>query len=120
MSADFSIKPVGAAVAAPVLAPIPAAAKTAVETQLPPSNTVIAADASASVQNDPQADSGRHSNQVIIDRAAAEIVYRVVDNLTHLVVRQFPDAARLRARAYGRALDIARQDHTQKITDVRI
>jgi hypothetical protein len=37
---------------------------------------------------------------VVIDRAAAEIVYRTVDSRTSLVVRQYPDEARLRARAY--------------------
>jgi hypothetical protein len=44
----------------------------------------------------------------------------VVDNRTSLVVRQFPDEARLRARAYLRALDIARQDGTNRITDLRV
>ena len=58
---------------------------------------------------------------MVIDRAAAEVVYRVVDNRTSLVVRQFPDEARLRARAYLRAQDIAREEQrTHRITDLRI
>ena len=115
MSVDFNIKPVGAVVAAPVLAPVPAAAKTAVETQLPPSNAVVAPSAAAVAQNDAQVANGRRSNQIIIDRDAAEVVYRTVDTLTRVVVRQFPEEAILRARAYGRALDIARQEQAQKI-----
>ncbi|MGZ3408900.1 MAG: hypothetical protein ACXWKC_03025 [Xanthobacteraceae bacterium] len=116
MSVDFNIKPVGAVVAAPVLVPVPAAAKTAVETQLPPSNAVVAPSAAAIAQNDAQAVNGRRSDQIIIDREAAEVVYRTVDTLTRVVVSQFPDDAILRARAYGRALDIARQEQSQKAT----
>ena len=117
MGTDFSIKPVGGSVAATLIEPTPIGAKTAVQTDLPAHKTVTAADASAT--NNPQADSGRLSRQVIIDRAAAEVVYRVVDNRTALVVRQFPDEARLRARAYLRAQDIARQNKTHKNTDLK-
>ena len=65
------------------------------------------------------ADNDRLSRQVVIDREAAEIVYRVVDNRTALVVRQFPDEARLRARAYLRTLDDAREDRSRRKTDIR-
>ena len=119
MGTDFTIKPVGGSVAATFVEPTPVGAKTAVQTDQPAHKTVTAADASVTVQNNPQADSDRLSHQVIIDRAAAEIVYRVVDNRTALVVRQFPDEARLRARAYLRAQDIARQDKLRKNTDLR-
>ena len=81
---------------------------------------MTAADGSLAARNNSQADGDRLSRQVIIDRAAAEVVYRVVDNRTALVVRQFPDEARLRARAYVRAQDIARQDNTRKNTDLKI
>jgi len=120
MSADFNIKPVGTSVVATYVEPASHAAKTAVPTQLPPDKAVTALDASQQASNNPQADSDRLSREVVIDRAAAEIVYRVVDSRTSLVVRQFPDEARLRARAYSRALDIARQDNLHKKTDLRV
>lgn len=120
MSADFNIKPVGASVAATYVEPASVAGKTAVATQLPPDKAVTAPDASLQARNNPQAESDRLSRQVVIDRAAAEIVYRTVDSRTSLVVRQFPDEARLRARAYLRAMDIARQDNAQRNTDLRI
>ena len=120
MGTDFSIKPVGGSVATSIVEPTPVGAKAAVQTYLPAHKAVAAADASISLQNNTQADSDRLSRQVIIDRAAAEIVYRVVDNRTALVVRQFPDEARLRARAYLRAQDIARQDNARKNTDLKI
>jgi uncharacterized FlaG/YvyC family protein len=118
MGTDFNIKPVGGSVAAPLIEPSPDGAKTAVQTELPAQKAVTATDAAMSVQNDLGTDSGRLSRQVIIDRAAAEVVYRVVDNRTTLVVRQFPDEARLRARAYLRAVDIARQESQHKHTDI--
>ncbi len=120
MSADFNIKPVGASVAATYVEPASDAAKTAVPTQLPSDKAVAAPDASQLARNNPQADSDRLSRQIVIDRAAAEIVYRTVDSRTSLVVRQWTDAARLRARAYLRALDIARQDNVHKNTDLTI
>jgi uncharacterized FlaG/YvyC family protein len=119
MGTDLSIKPVGGSVTATLVEPTPVGAKTAVQTDLPAHKTVTAADAAAEVHNNLQADSDRLSRQVIIDRAAAEVVYRVVDNRTSLVVRQYPDEARLRARAYLRAQDIARQDRPVKQTDLK-
>ena len=116
MSTDFSIRPVGASVATPAAGPAPEAAKTAVPTELPSNKTVNATDASRRPSADMQSDPDL-SNQVIIDRAAAEIVYRVVDNRTSLVVRQFPDDARLRARAYLRAQDLAKQNKESGNTD---
>jgi uncharacterized FlaG/YvyC family protein len=113
MSTDFSIKPVGAPVAAPIVQPVSKAAEQAVATELPPSKSVTAADATVSARNNSNAANASTSNQVVIDREAASIVYRVVDNRTSLVVRQFPDEARLRLRAYLRTMDEAKREHTQ-------
>jgi uncharacterized FlaG/YvyC family protein len=59
------------------------------------------------VSGDPQASDDR-SRDIVIDRAAGAIVYRVVDNRTSQVVIQYPDEVRLRARAYLRSLDEAK------------
>jgi hypothetical protein len=120
MSADFNIKPVGASVAATYIEPASDAAKTAVPTQLPPDKVVTAPDAASQVRFNPQAEDDRLSRQVVIDRAAAEIVYQTVDKRTSVVVNQYPDESRLRARAYLRALDIARQDNMRRNTDLSI
>jgi len=113
MVTDFNIKPVGAPVVAQVVRPQPEAAKHAVETDLPPPKSATAAEASTAPRNSPQPDTSHLTNQVLIDRAAAEVVYRVVDNRTSLVVRQYPEEARLRARAYLRAEDEAKRTHTR-------
>jgi hypothetical protein len=116
MGADFSIRPVGASVVTPAITPHTSeAAKSAVPTQLPSDKTVTAG-------SNAQSNSGLEQDlghQVLIDRAAAEIVYQVVDNRTNLVVSQFPDEARLRARAYLRSQDEAQQEKAQQKTDRR-
>ena len=113
MSTDFSIKPVGAPVAAPIVHPIREAAEHAVKTELPPSATVTAVDAGSAVRYDSNVVTRSMSNQVVIDREAASIVYQVVDNRTSEVIKQFPEEAVLRRRAYFRALDLAKEAPTR-------
>jgi uncharacterized FlaG/YvyC family protein len=118
MSTDFSIKPVGAPVAAPIVQPANAAAQQAVTTDLPPSQSVTATDASARASSD--AVNVTLSNQVFIDRDAGVVVYQVVDNRTSQVVRQFPEEAVLRRRAYFHALDLTKEAPTRlRATDRR-
>ena len=118
MSTDFSIKPVGAPVAAPIVQPIREAAEKAVATELPARQSVTASDAGASARYEANVANSSVSNQVIIDRAAASIVYRVVDNRTSLVVRQFPEEAVLRRRAYFRAVDLTKDAPARlRVTD---
>ena len=119
MSTDFSIRPVGAPAATPVVQPSGDAAHKAVATELPASKSVTAANGSVSVRGDPETASDYVSHQVVIDRAAASIVYQVVDNRTNLVVQQFPDEAVLRRRAYFRALDLTRDTPTRHIVTDR-
>jgi hypothetical protein len=125
MSTDFNIKPVGAPVAAPIVQPVSEAAQHAVATELPARQSVSAADAGtrANINSDAvhvSISSASLSNQVVIDRAAASIVYQVIDSRTSLVVKQFPDEAVLRRRAYFRALDLTRDAPTRLlVTDVK-
>jgi hypothetical protein len=113
MSTDFSIRPVGAPVATLVVQPPPSeAAGHAVATELPASQSVTVADASAALRND-SSTAGDLSHQAFIDRAAASIVYQVVDNRTNAVVEQFPDEAVLRRRAYFHTLDMTKSMPTR-------
>lgn len=110
MSMDLSIRPVGASVVTPaVVQQVPEAAKSAVPTELDPGKAVIASSNVQSNSSDPHANANL-GRQITIDRAAAAVVYQVVDNRTNLIVNQYPDETRLRARAYLRAQDEARQD----------
>ena len=123
MSTDFNVKPVGAPVAAPIVQPVSEAAKNAIATELPASQTVTAVDAGARSTIDTDAvhislSSASTSNQVIIDREAAAVVYQVVDNRTSQVVKQFPEEAVLRRRAYFHTLDLTKDEPTRlRVTD---
>ncbi|MCC8939163.1 hypothetical protein CI1B_67490 [Bradyrhizobium ivorense] len=129
MSTDFNIKPVGAPVAAPILPPASETAQKAVPTELPASQSVTAPEPVTRVTIDPnavnaslsnQAASASVTNQVIIDRDARAVVYQVVDNRTNLVVKQYPEEAVLRRRAYFHALDLSKDAPTRlRATDRR-
>ena len=120
MSTDFNIKPVGAPVAAPIVQPISKAAEHAVATELPPSEGVTASDSAVSVHIDANVVARSVSNQVVIDREAASVVYQVIDNRTSQVVKQFPEEAVLRRRAYFHALDLTREGpNRMRATDRR-
>ena len=113
MSTDFNIKPVGAPVAAPVVQHVSEAAQHAVATQLPASQSVSAADAPSRANIDSDAvrvsiSNAAVSNQVVIDRDARAVVYQVVDIKTSQVVKQFPEEAVLRRRAYFHTLDLTK------------
>jgi hypothetical protein len=109
MSLDFSIRPVGAPVATiAVQAPSPALSN-AVATVLPTNQSVTVAEPSASVRNDVQSISAEAvSHQAFYDRAAASLVFQVVDTRNAEVVDQYPDEAVLRRRAYFHALDLSK------------
>ena len=120
MSSDFNVKPVGAPVATPVAHPASEAAAHAVATELPAPQSVTAADASARARNNFDTANANVSHQVVLDRAAASIVYQVVDQRTSLVVEQFPDEAILRRRAYFHALDLIKSEPTRLLaTDLK-
>jgi hypothetical protein len=103
MGADFNIRPVGA----PVGRSASGTANDAVATELPAAQSVTAADASARERDSSNTASAYLSRRAFDDRAAASIVYQVVDVRTDQVLQQFPDEAVLRRRAYFRALDLA-------------
>jgi hypothetical protein len=113
MSTDFSIRPVGAPVPAPVVQPLSKAADNAVATELPVDQSVTVAEAGARLRNDPGPATDGTSHQITFDRDAASIVFQVRDKLTNTVVDQFPDEAVLRRRTYFRSLEVARSTPTR-------
>jgi len=109
MSSDFSVRPVGAPAPVPFIQPSSPAVANAVATDLPPSLTVTAAEAGTPVRNDIQAKVANDlsvSHQAYYDRAAAALVFQVVNRKTDQVVTQYPDEAVLRRRAYFNTLDL--------------
>jgi uncharacterized FlaG/YvyC family protein len=111
---------VGAPVAAPIVQHVSEAAQHAVATELPASQSVAAVDTSARASTDSAAvrvsiSNAAVANQVFIDRDARAIVYQVIDTKTDQVVKQFPEEAVLRRRAYFHTLDLTK-DAPQRLT----
>jgi hypothetical protein len=113
MSTDFNIKPVGAPVAAPIAQPLSDAAQNAVATVLAASQSVAAVDAGSRAGSSFAPPPTPLSHQVFLDQEAAAIVFQVVDERTNAVVRQFPDEAVLRRRAYFHTLDLTKDQPTR-------
>src|SRR5215472_16906351 len=114
MSTDFSIRPVGAPAPSPVIQPVSQPASNAVQTDLPASQSVTAADATVT-RNDAQVVSFDISHQAFYDRDAGSMVYQEVDQKTDEVVDQYPDEAVLRRRAYFHALEMSKDEPPRAI-----
>jgi uncharacterized FlaG/YvyC family protein len=118
MSTDFSVRPVGVPAPTAIPRPAPEAAREAVRTQLPPSQSVTASEAPKAARRESlQIDRERLSRHVVFDQDSNELVYKVVDRRTENVVAQVPDEARRRNRAYFREMERAKEASRQQLTD---
>jgi hypothetical protein len=102
MDAGLAVKPVVSVVASDLAKPV-VAVSTAAPTELPVAKTVSPAADSVALRND-QFLTNPTTRDVVIDPASREVIYRVLDARSRQVVRQVPDEALLRMRAYTRAL----------------
>ena len=95
-----TITPPGAVQQAFVSRPEPVAVAQAVATELPAAKAVTAVSPAAPALglSDP------YEYQVLVDPATHDVIYRTVDERSRQVVRQVPDQALLRMRAYARSL----------------
>jgi hypothetical protein len=99
MDAGITVK-ANAGVVGQSYAPPIAASSDPTATELPAAKVVTPAAAAAPARNDVQST----THEVIIDPQTREVIYRVIDVRSRQVVRQVPDEALLRVRAYARAL----------------
>jgi hypothetical protein len=94
--------------APPVVDRLPSApAVQTVATDLSAAKTVTAAETALAARNtpyNPSASSDLFQRSVVLDPATQDLIFRVVDVRSRQVVRQVPDEALLRMRAYARAL----------------
>jgi hypothetical protein len=77
----------------------PAPVREAVRTELAAPKAVTA------VTDPAQAKAAALTREVFVDAQTREVIFRVVDERSRRVVRQMPDQALLRMRAYNQALD---------------
>ena len=103
MDAGITVKP-GAAVVSQTYAPPIAVSNDPNATELPASKAVTPSVATTPARNDVQSQAQSTTHEVIIDPQTREVIYRVIDVRSRQVVRQVPDEALLRVRAYAAAL----------------
>jgi len=90
----------GAGVATQGYAPTIVASQDPTATELPASKAVTPVAAATPARNDVPTT----THEVLIDPQTREVIYRVIDVRSRQVVRQVPDQALLRMRAYAQAL----------------
>jgi len=103
MSTDFAIRPVSAPAPTAVVRDVSPSRHEA------PAENVRQAPAPhadpAPARHEIEAADAALARETIFDKAAGELIFRVVDTRSDRVVRQIPEQAMLRLRAYTRALD---------------
>lgn len=105
MNPGLTLRPIAGTVATETVRTVPVVVDAAVRTELAPAQTVTAtADTSAARSHAGQANQANVSRELVVDAAAREVIFRVVDVSSGHVVRQVPDEAILRLRAYTRAI----------------
>jgi hypothetical protein len=108
-----TISPPGATQQAIASRPAPASVTPAVATELPAAMTVTAAGSVAVARNDAPSLSNPYEYQVLVDPATHDVIYRTVDERSRQVIRQAPDQALLRMRAYARSLAAGTEAHEE-------
>ncbi len=107
MDSGLTIRPTGAAAQQSLVRAEPAPARQTVATELAPSQSVTASADTAAVRNDgpkPAALQAQTTREIVLDPQSREVIFRVRDERSGRVVRQVPDEALLRLRAYQRAI----------------
>lgn len=107
MALDVTVRPSAPSAPAAVARPVTDSAQQSVPTQLPEAQTVTAIQRPAETRNEPDLTREPLARQIVYDRGAAQYVYQVLDKQHEEVVVQFPDEARVRARAYFREIEQA-------------
>lgn len=88
----------------PIVRPEPAPTREAVATDLAPAQSVTAASGSAAPRHDSTPAPDAQVRKIVLDAHSREVIYQVLDAGSGRVVRQIPDEAMLRLRAYTRAI----------------
>jgi hypothetical protein len=105
MDTGLTVRPTSSVAQPNIVRPEPAPVKQAVATDLAPAQSVTASNGAEASRQDPvQTAQDAHVRKIILDAHSREVIYQIVDAGSGRVVRQVPEEAMLRLRAYTRAL----------------
>lgn len=107
MNPGLTIRPIASVAPTDAVRTAPVAGDNAVRTDLAPAQSVTVAPESTALRNDPALITNQRSvsRELVVDPEMREVIYRVVDVNSGEVIRQVPEKALLRLRAYTRALE---------------
>lgn len=104
MESTVTIKPSAMVATAALSRPDAIPVRQAVPTELAAPKAVTAATDSARSQSTNLQQRPTLTREVFVDAQTREVIFRVIDERSRRVVRQVPDQALLRMRAYNQAL----------------
>jgi flagellar protein FlaG len=119
MDTGLGIRPTSGAAQATIVRPEPAPVREAVATELSAAKSVTASVGAEASRNDaartmPDA----QVRKIVLDAHSREVIYQVLDASSGQVVRQMPDEAMLRLRAYTRAAADGKPSHEPSQADI--
>ena len=104
MDTGITTRPVTGVAAADYARPASVPVRQAVATELDPAKTVSAVPNATTIRQEAIAAQEAQSRVTLIDPATRDVILRVIDTRTQQVIRQIPEQALLRMRAYARSL----------------
>jgi hypothetical protein len=105
MDTGLGIRPNANTAQPTIVRPEPAPVREAVATDLAPAKSVTASTGAGATRHDSApAVQDAHVRKIVLDAHSREVIYQVLDVSSGQVVRQMPDEAMLRLRAYTRAV----------------
>ena len=104
MDTGLAVRPTSGATPTNIARPDPAPVRQAVATDLAAAQSVTAAANAEAARNDAQSAQESNVHKIILDAHSREVIFQVVNEQSGRVVRQIPDEAMLRLRAYTRAI----------------
>jgi flagellar protein FlaG len=119
MDSGLTVRPTATATQATIVRPEPAPTREAVATDLAPAQSVTAAGRADAPRHDPlQGTQDSQVRKIILDAHSREVIFQVLDAGSGRVVRQVPDEAILRLRAYTRAIADGRRPTEASQADI--
>ena len=103
MDSGLTLRPALNGAQASIVRPDVAPVREAVATELTPAKAVTATTGADAPRNETAKDPSQ-VRKIILDAHSREVIYQVLDVSSGQVVRQMPDEAMLRLRAYTRAV----------------
>src|ERR1044072_1761408 len=104
MDTGLAVRPTTGATQTSIARPDPAPVRQAVATDLAPAQSVTASSNAEAARHDAQSAQDSNVRKIIIDAHSREVIFQVVNAESGRVVRQVPEEAMLRLRAYTRAI----------------